>query len=122
MEIGGSDTAQNDGLDVSGELKLNEGLIYLQMADTFNLTSGTRFYALLNGSNSGVLSDEDFIEKYVRAYGGFTELEYVQMTEGDYAGKYAITGVFDANAVPEPSTWLLLVLGTAGLFYWRKKK
>ncbi|MBR0190802.1 MAG: autotransporter-associated beta strand repeat-containing protein [Thermoguttaceae bacterium] len=28
----------------------------------------------------------------------------------------------DANAIPEPSTWLLLVLGTAGLFYWRKKK
>ena len=28
----------------------------------------------------------------------------------------------DANAVPEPSTWGLLVLGVAGLMYWRKRK
>ena len=28
----------------------------------------------------------------------------------------------DANAVPEPSTWALLILGAAGLMYWRKRK
>ena len=28
----------------------------------------------------------------------------------------------DANAVPEPSTWALLIIGAAGLLYWRKKK
>ncbi|MBR5711348.1 MAG: PEP-CTERM sorting domain-containing protein [Thermoguttaceae bacterium] len=28
----------------------------------------------------------------------------------------------DSNAVPEPSTWALLILGAAGLMYWRKRK
>ncbi len=28
----------------------------------------------------------------------------------------------DRNAVPEPSTWALLILGAAGMLYWRKRK
>ena len=32
-----------------------------------------------------------------------------------------VYATLDANAVPEPSTWALLVLGAAGLLYWRRK-
>ncbi|MBR6435952.1 MAG: PEP-CTERM sorting domain-containing protein, partial [Thermoguttaceae bacterium] len=27
----------------------------------------------------------------------------------------------DPNKIPEPSTWALLILGAAGLLFWRKK-
>lgn len=33
-----------------------------------------------------------------------------------------ISAMVDANAIPEPSTWALLILGVAGLMYWRKRK
>lgn len=33
-----------------------------------------------------------------------------------------VFATLDANAVPEPSTWALMILGAAGLLYWRKRK
>ena len=33
-----------------------------------------------------------------------------------------LSGTLDSNAVPEPSTWALLILGAAGLLYVRKRK
>ncbi|MBQ2621808.1 MAG: PEP-CTERM sorting domain-containing protein [Thermoguttaceae bacterium] len=46
--------------------------------------------------------------------------------ESAYAWNLYVDGGFlyasiDANAVPEPSTWALLVLSAMGLLYWRKK-
>ena len=37
-------------------------------------------------------------------------------------GGNTVVLMINRNAVPEPSTWALLVLGVAGLMYWRKRK
>ena len=39
-----------------------------------------------------------------------------------YVDGFAVYAAIDPNAVPEPSTWALLILGAMGLLYWRKRK
>ena len=121
MEIGGSGPDENDLLIVSGDLALNNGKIYLELAEISSLNPGDEFVAVFSGNNSAALKD-DFIANYVSAP-DFMNLAYVRLDAGDYAGLYAITGeVFNASGVPEPSTWLLLLLGVFGLMYTRKRK
>ncbi|MBR0237438.1 MAG: autotransporter-associated beta strand repeat-containing protein [Thermoguttaceae bacterium] len=125
MEIGGENPDQNDALFAGGDITLNDGLIYLALSSDSALVGGDTFVAVLSGSNSSTLADDpDFIDKYVRSY-YFTDLEVIQL-DGSYGekynGKFAIRGTLDPNAVPEPSTWALLLLGSAGLLYWRKRK
>ncbi|MBR0191077.1 MAG: autotransporter-associated beta strand repeat-containing protein [Thermoguttaceae bacterium] len=123
MEIGGTNPNQNDALIATGDLNLIEGgLIYLELDRASGLNANDDFIAVLHGSNSAALA-ENFIENYVVAP-NFTNLEY-RLLEGsqygDYAGLYAITGtLFEASGVPEPATWVLLLLGSFGLLYWRK--
>ena len=125
MEILGSGESGNDILIVSGDgdntgkLILTAGAeIELVLGEGSSLEPGESFTAVLTADNSSDLSD---ILSYVKTT-DFTELEYVELDSGDYAGKFAITGRrFTADEVPEPSTWALLVLGAAGLMYWRKK-
>ena len=116
MEIGGEETNKNDSLIVTGDIELNNGLIYLELADDSTLKGGDTFTAILYGSNSGEDGFRENLLSHVSSY-YFTDLDYVPLG----GGVYAITGTVDANAVPEPSTWALLILGAAGLLYVRKR-
>ncbi len=119
MKLRGTDAAENDLLIVSGNLALSEGKVFLELADGSSLKGGDNFTVVLSGLNSEELAD-DFIANYVNAP-IFTDLAYAPLTSGEFAGYYAITGSLDANAIPEPSAWLLLLLG-AGLMYWQRRK
>lgn len=117
MKLGGTDATQNDLLIVSGNLALSEGKVFLQLAEGSALKGGDSFTAVLSGLNSADLAD-DFIANYVSSP-IFTDLAYSQLTTGEFAGLYAITGSLDANAIPEPATWALLLFGVFGLLWGR---
>ena len=117
MEIGGSDASENDQLIVTGNIFLNDGAIVdLVLAEGSSLGPNSTFTAILTASNSSDFADS-FIDNFVSSY-YFKDLQYAPLGNG----MYAITGSVDPNAVPEPSTWGLLLLGAVGLMYWRKRK
>lgn len=113
MEIGGAGSDENDALIVSGDLTLNNGIVYLELADTCDMIIGDRFNAILSAGNSDSLSGLNIQAD------GFSNFDYRLLD----SGLYAITGVFgSADQIPEPSTWLLLFLGVFGVLCWRKRK
>ena len=62
----------------------------------------------------------DVFKNSLRSY-FFTDLDAV-LDDTASPKVITITGRLDPNAVPEPSTWTLLLLGAAGMMYWRKRK
>ena len=86
------------------------------MAEGSGLYPGESFTAVFSSGNSGSYAS-NFIDRYVQAPYYLIDLNYTEISPG----LYAITGRLDGNALPEPSTWALLLLGAFGLMYWRKK-
>ena len=122
MEIGGEGIGDNDILIASGDLTFHNGsFVNLVATDDHDWQPGDTFTAVLSGNNSEYLKNNNFISRYVRT-NDFVDLQYIQLTSGDYSGKYAITGRYQIHVivVPEPSTWALLILGVAGLLCLKK--
>ena len=117
MEIGGPDPEDNDILIVNGDITLgNNAVITLAKTDDCTLGLGESFTMILTADNISDYNILDFIQTT-----DFTDLNYEQIS---YEGStvYAITArTLNANEIPEPSTWALLILGAAGLLYWRKR-
>ena len=117
MEIGGSAASANDVLIVEGDITLVDGSV-ITLVNNSNLGLGESFTAILSAENSANLDVLGHIQTT-----DFTDLKYVEINDATHGTVYAITGrTLNANEVPEPSTWALLILGAAGLLYWRKKK
>ncbi|MBQ3351131.1 MAG: PEP-CTERM sorting domain-containing protein [Thermoguttaceae bacterium] len=111
MEIEGPTEADSDQLIIDGDLNFNGGNIVLDFVN--GMTPNAEFAVVIDADNS---DDPDFdILSHIDSY-YFSSLSY-----GYGSGRWVLSGKVDANAVPEPSTWALLILGAAGLMYWRKR-
>ena len=122
--------------DVNGLFSLGSGATLLLEQDStgmdllkatsFNVASGTidlemgsvqpgKTYAIIQNTSEVFGPDRgvDFWTSLLTA----SDANYWKLSvDGD-----TVYATIDANAVPEPSTWLLLLFGTFGLLYWRKK-
>lgn len=71
-------------------------------------------YLMIKG---GGFADGDYSYLLTNTYGNMQTLRQFALL-GEGGNLYLITTYY----VPEPSTWALMVLGAAGLLYWRRKK
>ncbi|MBQ2621348.1 MAG: PEP-CTERM sorting domain-containing protein [Thermoguttaceae bacterium] len=121
MEIGGANASLNDQLFVSGTSTFQEGSIVEFILDT---TSG---YDPEENDKIGVKMPKVDWTKTTFFSQNFTLSNYDELAGIQYLGVHPDSKVDPMEddiplAVPEPSTWALLILGAAGLLYWRKQK
>ena len=115
MEIGGQTPDDNDKLVVSGNFTIaDDAIIYLELADMGAFTTGDAFEALIQAGSA----DSDYTDAIFNALVAGWPFYDLSVTKS--GNVYSIQGVYDPNAVPEPSTWALLALGVIVL-YLRKR-
>ena len=107
MDATGIDTMAATSFD------LDNGTISFTLSDEI---PGGASYDILTAKN-GTPFDEDII---TRMLNGQTLPEYYTLALAGPSNNIVRFSI-DRNAVPEPSTWALLILGAAGLAYMRKR-
>ncbi len=117
LEIGKDDSGNviADQLIVNGNAYFDEGsIIWIGMDEGSSFVGNDAFSATITANNATDILDSVYnaLQSYY-----FTDLG-VSLTDPT---TLLISGRVDPNAVPEPSTWALLILGAAGLAYMRKR-
>ena len=115
MEIAGPNPDDNDKLIVDGNFTIEEGAIInlVLYPSDYSFSPNETFYAVIQADGTSwelikdALTSPHFID--------------LDVLHEDGSNVYTITGKVDPNVVPEPSTWALLILGAAGLLFWRKR-
>ncbi|MBQ3350157.1 MAG: PEP-CTERM sorting domain-containing protein [Thermoguttaceae bacterium] len=117
LEVGKDDNGSviADQLIVNGNAYFDDGSILLITMDGESpLVGNDVFSATITANNASDMVDA--VSAALTSY-YFTDLS-VTLTDPTVL---LISGRLDPNAVPEPSTWALLILGAMGLFLIRKK-
>ena len=106
-----------DQLIINGEAEFAPGsIINISLDPSSGLVGGDTFsdLTILTADNAANIFD-DVVNSLQSYY-------FTNLTPTLSGNQILLSATLDPNAVPEPSTWALLVLGAAGLLYWRKRK
>ena len=90
-------------------------LVFMENDPTLWATEDAE-YLLIKGGGFP-MEEEDYSYLLTKTYGNMQTLRQFGLLGKD-GNLYLITRYY----VPEPSTWALMILGAAGMLYWRKRK